>query len=175
MFPDINLGQIRDDVNYNFLNKYDEDGDMFSNNFHSCEYYEIGAVKNKFNKYIDGFSTYSHNIRSLNGHWDDFLDIIDSIQPLNFSVIALQEIWSVQRTYTIPGYEKFEFLTRDKNGPPNPNCGGGVGIFVHNKFKDYEILKDESVFIPHVYESIWIKTRLSCFNVKTNCFFYFKN
>ena len=75
MFPDINLGQIKDDINYNFLNKYDEDGDVFSTNFQSCDYYEVDAVKNKFNKHIDGFSTYSHNIRSLNGHWDDFLDI----------------------------------------------------------------------------------------------------
>ena len=64
-------------------------------NFHSCEYYEIEEIKNKFSKYENGFSTYSHNIRSINGHWEDVLDIIDSAQPIKFSVIALQEIWSV--------------------------------------------------------------------------------
>ena len=160
MFSDINLGQIKGDKNYNFLSKYDEDRDLSNSNFQMCEYYEMDDIKNKFNRYKDGFSTYSHNIRSINGHWDDFLDIIDSIQPINLSVIALQEIWSVQKTYKIPGYEKFEFLTRDKNGPPNPNCGGGVGFFIHNKFKDYEVLKDESIFIPHVYESIWIKIKM---------------
>ena len=160
MFSDINLGQIKNDKNYNFLNKYDEDKEIFSNNYHSCDYYEMEGLNNKFSRFKDRFSTYSHNIRSINGHWEDFLDIIDSIQPHNFSVIALQEIWSVQKTYSIPGYEKLEFLTRDKNGPPNPNCGGGVGLFVHSKFKDYEILNNESIFIPHVYESIWIKIKM---------------
>ena len=43
---------------------------------------------------------------------------------------------------------------------PNPNCGGGVGLFIDEKYKDYEILQDESIFIPHVYESIWIKIKM---------------
>ena len=76
---------------------------------------------------------------------DDVLYIIDSSQPIKYSVIAFQEIWSVQRTYRIPGYGKFEFSTRDKNGPSNPNCGGGVGLFVDEKYKDYAILTEESV------------------------------
>ena len=53
-----------------------------------------------------------------------------------------------------------EFITRDKNGLPNPNFGGGVGLFVDEKYKDYEILKEESVFIPYVYESLWIKIKI---------------
>ena len=85
------------------------------------------------------------------------MDIIYSAQPITFSVIAFQEIWSVQKHYEIPGYGKFEFLTRDTNGPPNPNCGGGVGLFIDDKFKDYEILEEESVFIHHLYESILVK------------------
>ena len=71
---------------------------MSSDNFHSCDYYEMGAIKDRFKSYKDGFSTYSHNNRRINGHWDDLLDILDSVQPINFSVIALQEIWSVQNT-----------------------------------------------------------------------------
>ena len=134
MFSDIYLGQIKNNQSYNFMSKYDEDSEVFGNNSHTCEYYEMDAIKDEFIEYKDGFSTYSHNIRSMNGHWDDFLDIIDSVQPINFSVLALQEIWSVQKTYSIPGYGKLEFNTRDKNGPPNPNCGGGVGLFIHEKF-----------------------------------------
>ena len=152
MFSDIDLGQIEDDLNYNFLNKYDDENELFNNNFHSCDYYEMGAIKNKFIDYKDGFSTYSHNIRSINGHWDDLLDILDSAQPINFSVIALQEIWSVQKVFRIPGYSKFEFMTRDKSGPPKPNCGGGVGFFIHEKFKDYEILENMT-FLYHMFTS----------------------
>ena len=160
MFPDINFGQIENDLNYNFKNKYDEDKEIFDEQLHSCEYYQMDEFKSKNIKHINSFSTYSHNIRSLNGHWNDVLDIIYSAQPLKFSVLAFQEVWSVQKSYEIPGYGKFEFKTRDKNGPPNPNCGGGVGIFIDNKYKDYEILEEESIFIPHVYESIWVKIKI---------------
>ena len=33
-------------------------------------------------------------------------------------------------------------------------------FFVDDKFADYEILEDISVFIPHVYESLWIKIKM---------------
>ena len=36
----------------------------------------------------------------------------------------------------------------------------GIGIFIHNKYKDYEILTEESVFEPHVYESLWVKIKM---------------
>ena len=157
---DLGLGQIEDDLNYNFKHKYDVENEIYTDNLHSCKYFEMPEIKNQFLKFKDGFSAYSHNIRSLNGHWEDILDIINSAKPFKFSVLAFQEVWSVNKNYVIPGYGNFEYLTRDKNGPPNPNCGGGVGLFIDNKYKDYEILKDESVFIPNTYESIWVKIKL---------------
>ena len=157
---DLDLGRVVDDNSYNFKTKYDEDKDIYTDNLHSCQYYEIPELKNKFLKYKECFSTYSHNIRSINGHWDDLLDIINSAKPFTFSVLALQEIWSVSKEYNIPGYGNFEYMTRDKDSTPHPNCGGGVGFFVDKKYKDYQILTEESVFIPHVYESIWIKIKL---------------
>ena len=157
---DLGLDQIEDDKNLNFKTKYDEDNEIYTDIMHSCEYYEMPDIKNKFIQHKECFSTYSHNIRSINGHWEDVLDIINSAKPLKFAVLAFQEIWSVSKDYEISGYGKFEFNTRDKNGPPNPNCGGGVGLFIDDKYKDYEILKEESVFLPHVYESIWVKIKL---------------
>ena len=157
---DINLGQIENDKTYDFKSKYDEDEEVFVDNSHSCEYFEMDEFKNKFTKNINCFSIYSHNIRSINGHWDDFLDILNSAQPFKYSVIGLQEVWSVNKNYEIPGYGKFEFITRDMNKTPNPNCGGGVGLFIDKKYKNYEILTEESVFEPNVYESIWVKIKM---------------
>ena len=117
-------------------------------------------LKNEFVKKKNSFSCYSHNIRSINGHWDDILEIIGSVKPIKFSVLAFQEIWSISRVYEIPGYCKLEYNTRDKNASINPNCGGGVGLFIDEKYKDYEILSDASIFIPNVYESIWVKIRI---------------
>ena len=157
---DITLGQIENNKNFNFRTKYDEDNEIYTDNMDMCKYYEMHELKNNFAKYKDGFSTYSHNIRSINGHWDDILDSIKLAQPFKFSVLAFQEVWSVQRSYEIPGYSKFEYITRDKDGPPKPNCGGGVGLFIDKKYRDYEIMTEESVFLPHVYESIWVKIKI---------------
>ena len=156
---DIGLDQIEGDSNYNFQNLYDEDRDVFDDGVYSCKYYEVSELKTTFIESKNNFSTYSHNIRSINGHWDNLLDILNSAQPIKFSVIALQELWSVQKNYSLDGYGKFEYITRDKNGPLNPNCGGGVGLFIDSKYKDYEVLINESVFIPHTYASICVKVR----------------
>ena len=63
------------------------DHEVFADNVHSCEYYEIDNMKSNILKHKDGFSTYVHNIRSINCQWDDVSDIIDSAQPLKFSRI----------------------------------------------------------------------------------------
>ena len=82
---------------YNFVKKYDEDNEFFSNNMLSCKYYEVEEMKKEFLNNSEKFSTYSQNIRSINGHWDDILDIINSAIPLKFSVLAFQEVWSVPK------------------------------------------------------------------------------
>ena len=86
-------------------------------------------------------------------------EVLCNILPATFSVIALQEIWSISKLYNLPGYSSLVYKTRDMNTAPNPNCGGGVGFFVNNCFK-YEILEEESLFLPGVYESLWIKVQV---------------
>ena len=105
------------------------------------------------------FSLYSHNIRSLSGHFSEMREVLCNILPATFSVIALQEIWFISKLYNLPGYSSLVYKTQDMNTAPNPNCGGGVGFFVNNCFK-YEILEEESVFLPGVYESLWIKVQV---------------
>ena len=80
--------------------------------------------------------------------------------PANFSVIALQEVWSVNKLYDLTGYKNLVYKTRDMDTEPNPNCGGGIGFFVQSNFQ-YEVLEEESVFIPGVYESLWIKIKIN--------------
>jgi hypothetical protein len=66
--------------------------------------------------------------------------------PANFSVIALQEIWSINKMYELTGYSNLVYNTRDMGIEPNPNCGGGVGFFVKSNF-EYEVLEEESVYL----------------------------
>ena len=151
------LGQVEENEQLNFKHIFDDNNDIYNGN-HYCEYVEIEQISSLTN--TDYFSSYSHNVRSLAGHYDDLLDILDQAKPHKFSVIALQEIWSISREYSIPSYHRLEYCTRDMNRPmPNPNCGGGVGLFIDSKFS-YEILEVESSFTPGVYESIWAKIQI---------------
>ena len=142
----------------NFKNIFDDDNNVYNDN-HYCEYVEIDQIsKLTKNEY---FSSYSHNVRSLAGHFDDMIDLLDQAKPHMFSVIALQEVWSISREFSIQSYHKLEYCTRDMNQPiPNPNCGGGVGMFIHSKFS-YEVLSLDCSVIPGVYESMWVKIEVS--------------
>ena len=44
----LRLSQVEDDKNLNFKEKYDEDKEIYTDNLHSCEYYEMPDLKNKF-------------------------------------------------------------------------------------------------------------------------------
>ena len=129
----------------------------------SCQYFEPAEVHHLFNE--NCFSLYSHNIRSLSGHFSDMKDVLCNILPATFSVIALQEIWSISKLYDLTGYSQLIYKSRDMNTEPNPNCGGGVGFYVQNDLK-FEILEEESVFISGVYESLWIKVQTDKNNYK---------
>ena len=45
---DIGLGQIEDDKDFDFKMKYDEDKEIYTNDLHSCNYFEISELKNTF-------------------------------------------------------------------------------------------------------------------------------
>ena len=128
-----------------------------------CQYFEPSEVHHLFEK--NSFSLYSHNIRSLSGHFSDMKEVLCNILPATFSVIALQEIWSISKQYNLTGYSNLMYKTRDMNTDPNPNCGGGVGFYVHNSI-EFEILEEESVFLSGIYESLWIKVEVSKGNFK---------
>ena len=78
---DSGLGQLEDDINFNYKHKYDEENEIYTDNLHSCKYFEMPDIKHKFMKHKNAFSSYSHNIRSINGHCDDILDIVNSAKP----------------------------------------------------------------------------------------------
>ena len=151
------LGRVKADDKLNFKKVFDDNNDIY-NGEHYCEYVEIDDVSKLTT--TSYFSTYSHNVRSLQGHFDDLVDLLDQAKPHKFTILALQEIWSISKEFSIPSYHKLEYLTRDMNEPmPNPHCGGGVGLFIDSKFS-YEILDVESSFILGVYESIWAKIQI---------------
>ena len=103
----------------------------------------------------DNFSVFSQNVRSLGNKIDDLQLYLNRASNFDFSVVALQEIWSINREYELHGYQPLEFVTRDMNQIiKKPNCGGGVGMFVRSGLS-YEVLELTNSFVEGVYESIW--------------------
>ena len=144
-----------DDLNF-LLHDEEDDNSINILRDQACHYFEPEEVHNMID--AKSFSLYSHNIRSLSGHFNDLKDSLYLMLPATFSVIALQEIWSINKCYDLTGYSSIIYKTRDMNCDANPNCGGGVGFFVNSNL-EYEIMEDESVFKEGVYESLWIKVK----------------
>ena len=62
--------------------------------------------------FYNNFSMLSFNIRSLHGKFEEFKDFLSDVKN-RFSIICLQEIWSVSHEYPLEGYQSIEFNTRD--------------------------------------------------------------
>ena len=145
------------DLHNLFKDRHDENSpDILKNQF--CNYFEPEEVHNQLD--LNSFSILSHNIRSLSGHFENLKDSLYSMLPASFSVIALQEVWSIHKQYDLTGFSDIVYKTRDMKKVRNPNCGGGVAFFVNKKF-DFEILEEESIFVEGVYESLWIKVEVA--------------
>ena len=74
-------------------------------------------------------------------------------------VLALQEMWSVNPSLTISGYQPVIFNFRDKGRTKNSNIGGEVAFFIRIGL-EFEILEKQSIFRKGIYESLWIKISL---------------
>ena len=111
------------------------------------------------NNHLDpgSFNILSLNSRSLSSLINDLQNLLAD-SPDRFAVVALQEVWSAKRHFSIPGYQSLASRTRDQDKMVNTHCGGGTGLFIAKGIPS-EILIEQSVFIPGVYESIWAKIK----------------
>ena len=155
MGDNIGLAQAGKDPIFD-LRKTMRSNSLYSSDF-ECRYTdpeELGDIKES------SFSVFSQNIRSMANKFDDLQVYLSRTRKFQFSVVALQEIWSVGRDFDLPGYQVVEYHSRDKGQPLlNPNCGGGVGMYIREGFS-YEVLEFENSFVEGVYESQWLKVSL---------------
>ena len=104
------------------------------------------------------WTLFSSNVQSLNAKFDNLLILLDELN-VNFSILALQEVWSLGKDYLIDGYHPPVAATRDeKLQVKNPKCGGGVLFFINSSL-DFERLTFPSMFTKNIYESVWIKVK----------------
>ena len=72
------------------------------------------------------------------------------------SIICIQEIWSSHANLSIPGYHPIELYSRDMDTMANPNCGGGVGIYIRKDI-EFKVVTVKNSIIKGVLESFWVK------------------
>ena len=100
---------------------------------------------------------FSLNIQSLPAKFAEFSDLISQF-PTNScpEIICLQETWKIidNSFFPLANYHMLETNLRSETR------GGGVGIYVKNHLS-FKILKQYSVFVERIFESLFIEITLS--------------
>ena len=94
------------------------------------------------------------NCRGLSSNWESFRSLLCDMhgEKFSFDVIGVTEVYrcDFDTRLTLPGYH--DLITRVRED----GSRGGVGLFIKNEI-NYKIRDDLSVFIPHVFESLFIE------------------
>ena len=102
MFNNISLDRVQVDNNFDFKQKLTNTTDGEDNPYngigHTCRYYELNEFKTKFSDCKRQISFLSFNIRGLVGNWEEFQNLLCSLNKENhfkLTVIGVQEVWNV--------------------------------------------------------------------------------
>ena len=124
---------------------------------HNCDYYEPDEFRSMIetNSLYDNVTSFFHlNCRGLSSNWDSFQTLMCELQgnKFKFDIIGISEIFRTagDTRLKLPGYH--ELLSRCRDDSPR----GGVGLFISDNI-NFKIREDLSVFIPHVFESLFIE------------------
>ena len=94
------------------------------------------------------------NCRGLVHNWSHFEDLLCSID-YQFDFIGISECFKLRDDPRIKLDGYHDVISRCREG----SSRGGVAMFINDRY-DYEIRNDLSVFIPHVFESLFIEVSL---------------
>ena len=116
-------------------NTNDFDSDYVFNNI-DCQSYNFNDIDTNSSITSSKFNLLHQNIRSARQtNLDEIFNTIDSLKT-NFDILFLSETWfdeSILNCANSPNYNAFHSIR------PNNKRGGGVSIYVHNKYKSTPI------------------------------------
>ena len=163
MTDNVTLDRIMTEDPFNLETLYDQDDDHDANSGsdspflycgNSCEYYEPNQFNIKFQKSHGSLSYFHLNCRGLSSNWNEFFELICDLHSdtFSFDFIGISEVYNCDKDTRIflPGYHSL--ITRCRDDGPR----GGVGLFIKEGIS-YKIRNDISLFIPHVFESLFIE------------------
>ena len=166
----ISIDRVRTDSEYDFINLHNSvngnngnddelfDDSPFGDLNSTCEYFTPEQFCETIDPTDRHLSSFCINCQSINAHWDGFQNLMLglSTEEFHFDIIGITEIFKIHNNinYNIEGYHTLQFNTR----PPNSDGRGGVGLYINNDLQ-FEKRTDLSVFIEHVFESIFVEIR----------------
>jgi len=170
MEDNLTLDHIDTQPKYN-LHSLCHDDEAFDVNIESpfdlsqntCLYYEATDIPELFSTATNSFSMFCLNCQGLRAHWDPFYNLVQEMgrNEFSFDVIGITELFGMNLgECSLTGYYPLEFATRNDTN----SSKGGVGIYINKKFK-FKHRPDLSIFIPNVFESIFIEILLDRKNI----------
>ncbi len=159
MADNINLDQIRTDPEFDLTHIYNETDYEYDDSpfqfYNHCSYHEVGQFKTHLNKLDSIGRSYFHlNCRGLSSNWEVFHELLCNLHSdsFDFDFIGVSEAYRCDqdKRLALSGYHDILSKTRDTG------FRGGVALFVKQTI-NFHIRDDLSVFIPHVFESIFIE------------------
>jgi hypothetical protein len=98
-------------------------------------------------------------VQSLSAKYNDLRELFNFFNSNSCSpdVVCLQETWKIfdSAYFVLSGYSPLHVISRENRQ------GGGVGLYIKNGLQ-YQILKEKSLFLEYVIESIVAEIILSC-------------
>jgi len=169
MADNISLDQVRVNDRFNLKSLYELDATNIDDNYESpfsyidCNYYEPEQFNEKTKDFQNSTSYFHLNCRSLSSNWGSFYDLLCELHDTKFSFdfIGISEVFKCDKDQrlALPGYHKIITRCCDEG------THGGVGLFIKQNI-NYKIREDLSIFIPHIFESIFIE--VSSISTKNN-------
>ena len=127
----------------------------FSNMTSGCEYHEpsdfnLDVIESADTK----MSCFHLNCRGLSTNWENCNHLINTLHGQNFAfdIIGISECYKHEQDARIKLNGYHEFLSRNRVDDHR----GGVGLFIKETVQ-YKIRNDLSVFIPNIFESLFIE------------------
>lgn len=161
MLDNISLDQIRTSDSHNLVTLFEQcetDIESFDSPFQygndTCDYYEPEQFHQLTKQFHETQNYFHLNCRGLSANWNSFRELICDLHGNSFSfdLIGISEAFRCDQDarLSLPGFH--DLLTRCRDD----GSRGGVGLFIKDNI-NFKIREDLSVFIPHVFESVFIE------------------
>ena len=136
------------------FNDIDDTDSPYTYSDHTCTYTEPSEFYKLNSDHRTKNSCFHVNCRGLSSNWESFFELICDLHSelFKFDFIGISEAYKCghDMRLQLPGYHNIESRSREND------FRGGVALFINSDIS-YHVREDLSVFIPNVFESLFVQ------------------